>query len=176
MSKRLRNLERHELTPEIVREFIGYNPETGALICLKRRRGGTTEVGCELGSRHKDGYVELRFMGKCYLAHRLAWFHVHGVWPDNIDHINHDRSDNRLANLREVSRAENQRNQKLKSNNTSGVTGVFWRKDKQRWLAKIKVNYKDKSLGYYDSFKGACAARLDAEKKYGFHENHGRIA
>lgn len=83
-----------------------------------------------------------------------------------VDHINHDLSNNQKSNLRVCKPSENARNQKLKSNNTSGVTGVYWRKNRDRWVADIMVNYKNIHLGSYDKFEDAVKARKEAEDKY----------
>nr|WP_175479900.1 HNH endonuclease signature motif containing protein [Paracoccus homiensis] len=107
-------------------------------------------------------------------AHRVAWAVIHGRWPNGeIDHINGDRSDNRLANLREVTKRENHRNMAIRSDNTSGVTGVYWAREKGKWAAYIKAD-KMVALGRYDTFAEAVAARRAAEKVLGYHPNHGR--
>lgn len=82
-----------------------------------------------------------------------------------IDHINHQKIDNRKTNLRIVNKSQNAMNQSMSSANTSGVTGVSWHKAKGKWRAYIKVNYKQKDLGYYDSFEDAKQARLQAENE-----------
>lgn len=91
-----------------------------------------------------------------------------------IDHINHDRLDNRPENLRDVTHVENTRNSKLSTANTSGTTGVYWDKSRKLWIASIKVNYKSISLGRYADIEDAIAARSVANKLFGFHENHGK--
>ena len=164
-----------QLTHSELLKLIHYNPQTGIVVRIKKpTKGWRGKVGAPMGSPHSSGYLEARINGRSYLLHRLAWFYVHGKWPDNIDHINHDRTDNRLCNLRNVTRTENQRNQSKKTNNSSGVTGVYWRKDRQKWVAKIKVNYREVNLLSTDDFFEAVCARRSAERSYGFHENHGR--
>ena len=110
-----------------------------------------------------------------YLAHRVIWAMVTGDWPaDQIDHINQNPADNRIANLRVVSNQENCRNQKLRITNTSGFTGVYWLENGKKWVAKIGVNGNLKHLGYF-ARKGAAIAALQAANiKYNFHSNHGK--
>jgi len=91
-----------------------------------------------------------------------------------IDHINGDRCDNRLLNLRVVSPQVNAMNRSNRSDNTSGCLGVCWHPSTQKWRARIKVMGKQKSLGLFAEKIDAICARKDAEKKYGFHRNHGR--
>jgi hypothetical protein len=98
---------------------------------------------------------------------------IHGYWPDEIDHINGDRADNRLSNLREVSNIENQRNKVLPRNNKSGHIGVSWNKDSKKWMARITINYKLKQVGQFSTIEEAVAARKEAERKFGFSERHG---
>ncbi len=93
-----------------------------------------------------------------------------------IDHINGDRTDNRICNLRDVTSAGNSCNRRRQDRNTSGVTGVAWDKRASRWQARIGLNGKQKYLGYFDSLDEAVAARKAAELELGFHPNHGRAA
>jgi hypothetical protein len=98
-----------------------------------------------------------------------------GRWPDpEVDHENHNRTDNRWLNLKEVSDRDNDTNRSLYINNTSGRVGVCWYKRTNKWHAKIKVNDHLISLGYFNKFEDACSARKVAEKKYNFHVNHGQ--
>ncbi len=96
-----------------------------------------------------------------------------GKWPKEIDHINHKRSDNRWANLRETLENENYKNKSLMSNNSSGVHGVSWNKKDKVWTAMIGVCKKVIYLGSSkDKFEAICC-RMSANNKYGFHRNHG---
>ena len=94
--------------------------------------------------------------------------------PDQIDHINGDRADNRWTNLRHANNTENSRNTKIACNNSSGVTGVCFNKREQKWRAAIGNNGKVISLGDFDNFDDAVRARKEAEKLYNYHPNHGR--
>ena len=112
----------------------------------------------------QNGYCIIRLDDRLYTAHRLAWLYVHGQWPTHqLDHINGNRQDNRLCNLRPATNAENAQNRTRKSN-TSGFPGV--RKTNSKWTAEIKVNYKPIRLGRFDSPEAAYAAYLEAKRKY----------
>ena len=160
-----------ELTQARVRELFAYNPRTGAFWRIKRVCNN-----CKLHfsnwSGTKDGYQKLEIDGKCYRLHRVIWLFLYGSFPDQIDHINGNRLDNRPHNLRDVSHAENHKNKSIPSNNTSGVVGV--RQRTNRWEAVITTNHKIIYLGLFVSFNAAVTARKQAEKKYGFHPGHGK--
>lgn len=100
---------------------------------------------------------------------------VHGVWPDFIDHINGDKADNRITNLRSIVKQENHRNMKRFSSSSTGVTGVTRHHQTNKWRAYITVNQKQLSLGCFERIDDAIAARKAAEAAHGFHPNHGRI-
>lgn len=155
-------------------EYLRYEPESGKLF-WKKAPGKRIKVGAEAGSIGQKGYVIIGLKSKGYKAHRIAWCLVKGSWPaQEIDHINGDRADNRLANLRSVSRAKNQRNQKMPSTNTSGVVGVCRHNQSSKWRAEIYASGKQVCLGVFDEKAEAVAARKAAERKYGYHPNHGR--
>ena len=153
------------------KRLLKYNPKTGEFIWLKSK--GSNKAG-DIAGGLINGYVKIKVNNRNHYAHRLAWFYVYGAWPENqIDHINHDRSDNRIDNLREVTGKENSKNQKMHITNSSGVTGVYWRKDRSKWRAAIHVNNIFIGLGsYIDKFEAICA-RKSAEVLYGYHPNHG---
>ena len=131
--------------------------------------------GHRAGTKDKYGYRIIHVDGKQYYAHRIAWHLFHGKWPEgSLDHINGDKDDNRPSNLREADAAEQMRNMPMPTRNTSGVHGVTWHKQTGKWQAGIAVNRKFKYLGLFDDLDEAAAARSAAEKKYGFHANHGR--
>jgi hypothetical protein len=127
---------------------------------------------------HSAGYLCGEIGGVSLLAHRVAWAYCQGSWPDEqVDHVNHDKKDNRLANLRLAPQAENVKNSGKRSDNSSGVTGVYWSRSRKKWVAQIGLpGPKTKPLGRYDIFEDAVAARKAAEIEYGFHENHGKNA
>ena len=162
------------ITQPELKELLHYDPDTGFFI-RKTKATCSAEIGSIVGSPDSYGYIAVNVKGCVYRAHRLAWFYVYGVWPtEQIDHINHVRDDNRWINLREATHRENQRNRKISKNNTSGVCGVCWHKTQMKWFTKIKINSKYIHLGVFtDKFEAICA-RLSANNKYGFHENHGR--
>lgn len=117
------------------------------------------------GSLDSKGYVQIKIKGRLYLAHRLAWLYVHGVFPDShLDHIDRNPKNNAIANLRICSRPENHQNLGLRSNNTSGVTGVSWNKRSGQWLAYINVNGVRHRIGLFSDKSAAVAARLNAKR------------
>lgn len=153
------------------RQKFAYDPNTGVLTYKHGRK-----AGMQAGRPDSGGYLRANLLNKRQRVHRLAWLIVYGEWPEIIDHINHDKTDNRIENLRSVTRLGNQRNRKISVNNTSGVNGVYWSDVRGRWVAHIKVLGTHKPLGTYRTKEEAMAARRDAEVKHGFHENHGRTA
>jgi len=120
-----------------------------------------------------DKYHKIMINGKSYRSHRLAWLYVYGYMPSEIDHIDHDGLNNKLVNLREVTRDENLKNKPKYCNNKSGVTGVTWRKDNNKWFSFISYKGKRKHLGSRGSLFDAVCLRKAAEHKYGYHPNHG---
>ena len=161
------------ITQSELKELLSYNPETGVFTRVKN--SGRAKVGDVAGCKDSsNGYIAICVQNKRYRAHRLAWLYVSGKFPkDQIDHINHDRADNRFANLREASNQENHKNTSIQKNNTSGVAGVNWHKASGKWKARIKVSQEDIHLGLFIDIIEAAKARKSAEVKYGFHENHG---
>lgn len=152
------------ITQTRLKELLHYSPETGIFTWLRDQ--GRVKKGSIAGAVDYYGYIVIRLDRVLYKAHRLAWLYVHGEWPDkNIDHINRQRNDNRLKNLRDVDQSVNGHNGKMKATNTSGFTGVTWRKDRGKWSARIKVGYKNIDLGLYANINDAVEARQVAEAK-----------
>lgn len=162
------------LTQKRLKQLLSYYPDTGDFTWLKYRNYQAT-IGQVAGYKNKEGYIVICIDNKIHLAHRLAWLYIHGEWPQNqIDHINGVRHNNKINNLRLATNQENQKNRKLQKNNKSGITGVIWYKQTNRWMARLQHNSKNVHLGFYkDKFEAICA-RKSAEIKYEFHENHGR--
>jgi hypothetical protein len=163
-----------------IRERLDYDPMTGVFLwryCEAMPRNWNTRWdGKVSGSvNNGKGYRVIGIDGGLHMAHRLAWIITTGEWPaDQLDHINGNRADNRMINLRSVSQSENQRNRAMSSNNTSGVQGVYWRKAGGKWSAAIRVDDRLIHLGFFTHKADAIAARRAAEIAYGFHPNHGR--
>lgn len=174
------------LSQAILKECFTYEAETGVLrwkvrplshFAIERigkmwnTKFSLREAGVVSTS---DGYRVAAVFGRRYQAHRLIWLLVHGIVPKEIDHIDHDRANNRLSNLREVSSEGNSKNMSLRSDNASGVTGVCWDKYRNKWAAEIRADGKHKHLGRFSDKADAIAARQAANEKFGFHPNHGR--
>ena len=165
-----------ELTQERLKSLLNYNPETGEFTWLVSRRSDLVGKIAGYPSPYGSGkfYIKIRIDGRLYPAHRLVWLYTYGVWPENqIDHIDQESLNNRLSNLRDVSRDENLKNKKAYKNNSTGVTGVYFHNGSQKWAAQIHVNGKQIHLGYFDLKADAITTRKNADVKYDFHPNHG---
>lgn len=165
--------------PDYLRQRLTLDPDTGRLTWrenpLAKNCWNARWVGREAFTASFKGYRTGRIDGKQYLAHRMVWALHHGVWPTGqIDHINGDRGDNRVTNLRVVSNTQNARNATLSKSNKSGVTGVWWDARRNYWCAEIKVNRRKIHLGYFSTLEEAATVRKQAEARYGFHANHGK--
>ena len=165
-----------ELRYEEVARLFTYDRETGVLY-WRIRVNNNTRRDYVVGSskRVTDGYRQVKVKGKIYMMHRVIMVLCFGHIPENaeIDHINHVRDDNRLANLRFVTRTDNRRNQSISSKNTSGVTGVYFSKARKKYIAQIKVNQELIYLGTFETLEEA-AARAEANLKFKFNNNHGK--
>ena len=178
-------------SPDVLRELMHYECITGKLFWRERdvslfsdgtysaERARNIWNGRYVGeeaftAKTSDGYLHGSIFGQMHRTHRVIWAIHHGSWPDGeIDHINHDRTDNRIINLREVTSQENSRNQSIYASNTSGQTGVSWHKRDNKWVAHIFFDGKKRHLGLFTDISDAIAARAAAEIKHGFHKNHG---
>ena len=166
---------------ELMRQLLACNPETGLLTWLPRKGGARGWNARHSGKAaftayDGNGYRHGTIFDRKFKAHRVIWALHYGEWPESIDHINGIRDDNRVANLRSVTQKENTRNQKIRSNNTSGVMGVCWDKQACKWRAQITAGGRNISIGVFTDFDDAVAARNAADIKHGFHANHGRVA
>jgi len=123
----------------------------------------------------KDGYLVGEVLGFGFKSHRVIYAMFHGRWPEHtIDHINGDRSDNSISNLRDVTQKENTRNATLAVGSLSGMTGVTWNKSANRWVARMMVDGKQFYLGSFKDLNKAKHARELANREKGFHINHGK--
>ncbi|WP_314721489.1 HNH endonuclease signature motif containing protein [Rahnella variigena] len=133
-------------------------------------------AGKPAGCMGNNGYVGVGLNRKKFQVHRLIWLMFYGYMPECIDHINGIRHDQRIANLRNVSITENNRNRAGVKGRESESTGVYWCSDHQKYRARLRVSGKDIHIGYFDSKEDARTARKQVEIKNGFHPNHGRAA
>lgn len=167
----------------ILHKYLRYCLKTGQFFWKPRARDEFTSdrvwntwnsrySGRQAGTVNSKGYIKFKVKGKHYAAHRVAWYFYTGDWPDQIDHINGNKQDNRLTNIRNVSNIENQRNKSLGINNTSGYLGISAYRNK--WRAQIYVKGKLTLLGDFLKLSSAVEARKQAEMEQDYHANHGR--
>jgi hypothetical protein len=151
---------------DYLRSVIKYDPETGALSWAKSF--GNVIEGSVAGCLKGNGYWIVGLRGEKYLAHRLAWLWMNGAWPTNqIDHINGNKLDNSINNLRDVVPHVNMQNQDhLKRANISGITGVSWKQSKGGWFASISVKGKKIRRGPYNTKERATQARNELKSKH----------
>jgi len=171
---------------EILREVVDYDPDTGGFQWKLRpadhfqtdqaaKRWNGMHPGSKAGSLSPEGYLTITVARRNLKAHRVAWAIYYGSWPEGfLDHVNGVRSDNRICNLRQASRTENNRNARLSKANTSGAKGVYWVTRKKRWQARIYVGKRLLSFGHFvekaDAIQAVRAAR---ESHHGEFANHG---
>ena len=164
------------LTADYLRTVLDYYPRTG-LFFWRWREGliGSTNAryaGRVAGQPDAAGYIRIDINSRHYLAHRLAWFYVRGCWPsDQLDHINENKSDNRIANLRESNHGPNNVRSKPMKNNQSGVVGIYRTKNGARWVAHVGYERGKLYLGTFATIEEAKAARDKAARRL-----HGAFA
>jgi hypothetical protein len=152
------------ITQQDLHEIMNYDKSTGHFSWKKKRRGVSTNK--TLGTDNGFGYLRITVLGKSYYAHRLAWLYVHGCWPDQIDHINGVKSDNRIKNLRSVTVEQNNQNiLKPRSGSKSQILGVSWHKKSKKWQAHICIYKQKKYLGLFSSIEEAQKAYLSEKEK-----------
>ncbi len=148
-----------------LRLALDFNPNTGIFRWAEKR--ANIQIGDVAGCVNAKGYMYVGLGGKLYRANRLAWLYVHGTQPTGqVDHINGDRIDNRIDNLRDVTGTINQRN-RLRGNrgSSSRLLGVSWHPGTSKWRSQISINRQTRHLGLFDTETAAHAAYLDAKAK-----------
>jgi hypothetical protein len=181
--------KRADITPELCRQLLRYEPETGKFYWNERDRSffasqrsfaswNTKYAGNEaLLQFSSDGYLRGVVMWQTLRAQRVAWAISYGVWPTgDVDHINGVKTDNRICNLRDVPRQVNSQNRRRRQNNSSGFNGVRLMPHNGRWRATIQADGQNVHLGVFETKEDAAAARKSAEARFGYHLNHGSIA
>lgn len=169
------------IDPNVIIKLVSYDKETGDMTWAKRkisffksersmRTWNTKYSGMRtMNTVHNQGYLCGKILGKSLLAHRVAWVIAYGDWPKGeIDHINGDRTDNRIKNLRDVGREDNARNCAMRRDNTSGHVGVHFNKRHGTWAATVG----GKHIGSYSTKEDAIAARSESQIDYT--DRHGK--
>jgi hypothetical protein len=156
------------LTQKRLKQVLQYNPSMGVFTRIASKR--IDRLGKEPGSLNTKGHVQIRIDGVLYVAHRLAWLYVNGRFPDNqIDHINGDKTDNRIVNLREATNKQNQENVPLQVNNTSGYRGVSFDKRLKKFRAYVCHNRRQITLGFFITAETAAIESKKARNHFFTH-------
>jgi hypothetical protein len=154
---------------ERLRGVLKYQPRKGQFVWLVKR-SATVPKGMVAGTLKESGHIQIYCFGKPYYAHRLAYLFMKGIWPpDDVDHKDGVRSNNKWSNLRPATNGQNNWNtRKLYKSNTSGKRGVSWETISQRWKARVTVDGHQIQLGSFrkNKLKEAIAARRAGELKY----------
>lgn len=163
------------ITQERLKELLHYCPETGVFTWLKTNQNHQKLVGKEAGSINYKGYRKIQIDKKIYPAHKLVWLYLYGEFPEEmLDHINNNRSDNRLVNLRHCSISQNACNRRKGTNNKSGHKNVYFRPDTGKWHVEIRKNKKRYRAGCYQSIEEAAKIaqqlRDELHKDYSNHD------
>ena len=154
------------ITQEEIKKLLYYNEETG-IFTWKLYRGGKAKICAIANSKDSKGYIRIQINKERNSAHRLAWLYMYGKFPEfYIDHINGNKIDNRICNLREATTNQNQYNRKAPINNTSGIKGVYFDKSRSKWVAELKANNKKIFIGRFNSIELAEIAINNARKQY----------
>ena len=162
-------MTQQKLTQEQVLELLSY---ADGKLYWRKKTSKKTVVGAEAGTLRKtDGYRQIMISRRTYRTHRLIYLYHTGCLPEILDHINQNVSDNRIENLRSATRAENAYNCKLRPDNTSGVKGVTWCKNKRKWVARLYANRQVLNLGRFVAMQDAIDVVKAARQQY-----HGAFA
>ncbi len=156
------------ITQKTLQELVEYHD--GVLVA-KIKFADKVVVGNTLGARNKDGYIQLSIQKKKYYAHRLVYLYHHGYMPDYVDHIDGDKSNNRIENLRPASLHQNNYNVKTPKSNKSGVKNVHWNKKNNNWNVTLAANNKSMYFGAFDDLELASLVAEEARNLY-----HGEYA
>lgn len=152
-------------TAVVLQDLLRYDPETGFVYLKHNAKGRKKSVEQPLGATTRQGYLQTEIKGKQYKIHRLAWFLYHNKWPEGqIDHINRDKQDNRIVNLRDVTQSVNQHNRDMPTG-ISKLTGAHWNSRKEKFTSSIKIDGFKHHLGYFNCPTAAHLAYIAKKKE-----------
>lgn len=157
------------ITQEYIKQLFTY---ADGNLYWKISRSNSIKVGQKVGTTPKHNYAQTYLDGKNYRVHRLIFLYHYGYFPAEIDHIDGDVTNNRIENLRSVTRQQNQYNTKLQKNNLSTAKNVSWFKQTNKWKVQMRINKVKTHLGYFDSLELAELVATEARAK--FHKNFAR--
>ena len=165
--------QKKNLSQETLKSQVRYDPISGEFYRIARPKGSNAPLGLIATKPTDQGYIRIRIFGKKYMAHRLAYLYMMGEWPDQIDHQDRNRSNNKWGNLTNSSDKLNRKNTSLRKRNNTGVAGVTWSEKRKRYIARVTCNYEQIWLGQFKTLEEAIEARSKANVKFNFHKNHG---
>ena len=152
------NVSMKHITQSELHSALKYDADTGLFTWVKPT-SNRVKPDAPAGVLKNEGYIIVGFKSRQHLAHRLAWFYSYGEWPKGeIDHINRNRQDNRLVNLRDTTRSENARNTGARPNSSSGIKGISWDKLCKRWRVQMRANGKQTYIGVFKTIEEATIA------------------
>ena len=156
-----------DITQSQLKELLSYDSDTGRFTWLKPGRGIVVGRRTNEASNCNNGYVAVGLHGKKIYAHRLVWFYVNGEWPlVSIDHINQNKTDNRITNLRMTNKSENGQNRGPQANNKTGIKGVYSSSTSKKWVAQLHVGGKNIMVRSFDSPTDAANAYAAAAAQF----------
>ena len=156
-----------ELSLSELKYLLSYDKNTG-YFTWKNHENVHRKTRGKIAGATSNGYIKIKINKVPYLAHRLAWFYCFNVWPSIIDHIDGDRSNNSILNLREATKSQNGANSTIRKDNKSGLKGVSYEEKRNKFVAAIRVNGKDYKLGrFVNSDDAAKAYEMAAKKHFG---------
>ena len=160
-------------TDKEILDRLQYSPELGGSCLSWKKSKFPQKVGAMAGSIKSDKYWRIVVGGKTLLAHRIVWFLHHNCFPTaDLDHIDNNRLNNKIENLREATRSQNNMNTPQSKRNTSGVKNVSFHKRQKKWEVRVQVNRKMINFGYYDDLELAELIAIEAREKH--HGNYAR--
>lgn len=158
--------------PDAIFECLHYNQNTGIITCA-RKYSTRSVVGAEVGTLNPDGYRRIQYKNKVYMAHRVAWLLHYGSWPDKeVDHVDGNKLNNAISNLRCVHTKDNCKNRGVSKHNKTGHPGVQFDSATGKWRVQFRINKKNKHFGLFEDFNEAVDVAREQYIHHGFSERH----